>query len=346
MALEGTVHIPGGGTVSKKAAVIGVAFTGGLIAYYYVKKRSAAAAAAPAATTTDQYPPDGTTGNPSDPYSTDPATGQTYGNEAAGSGGAYGAFGSGAASGMYYDPATGAYDLTSPYGTSTSTSSYQVPGGPPFSNNSAWSDWVIQELQTEDPSINVGALVNALGAYLDGRPVTAAQKTLIFDATAIGGDPPVAGPGNYPPNVRTSGNGGGTTETVPGVVGKDADAALEVLKDTHLTGKLSEDRKPGKTYLVTAQAPAAGKRVAEHSTVTLTIREKTGGGGTKPKKKIPDVTGEPADRAVSTIEAAGFETHTSPLRDRRKQYIATGTRPRGEAPEHSVVVITVREKKR
>jgi fibronectin type III domain protein len=208
-----TVHVPGvkkplpGWAVFAGLGGVGVA----IVLYYRSHKASTAATtAASSASTTDQYPPDGTTGNPSDPYSTDPATGQTYGDEAAGSGSALGAYGAGAASGLYYDPATGAYDLTSPYGTDTSTSS---AGGPPFSSNAAWAAWVIQEEQNLGAA-DIGAWQNALGLYLEGQPVDAAQKQMIFDARGIAGDPPVAGTGNYPPNIRTS-TGGKQTATNP-----------------------------------------------------------------------------------------------------------------------------------
>src|SRR5487761_1037706 len=91
------VTIPGTKTkVSKPVAAGAVGLVGIGIIYYYTKQKKASAAV-PAATSTNQYPPDGTTGDPSDPYSTDPATGQTYGDEAVGSNSTLGAYGSGAA---------------------------------------------------------------------------------------------------------------------------------------------------------------------------------------------------------------------------------------------------------
>lgn len=275
------VGLPGGGKVSKKAAIAGVAVVVVLVIYYYAKKSSSSASSATtAASTTDQYPPDGTTGNPSDPYSTDPATGQTYGNEMAGSGtfGAYGSLAGGSGgnydpySGMYYDPATGQYDLSAPY-TGTTQSPYLTAGGPPFASNSAWSDWVIQELAAQNTSIDTGALTNALGVYLAGQPVTAAQKTLIFDAIAIGGDPPVAGPGGYPPSVRAAqspGPGTGSTVIVPALKGDRVENATSALASLGLKPKFGP-RKTGVAYVVTSTSPAAGRRVAEGSTVTLQI---------------------------------------------------------------------------
>jgi hypothetical protein len=188
--MAGTVKVPGAGRVPKGAAIAGLVAVGGLIAWHYVKKKNAATAT-PAATPTDQYPPDGTTGNPADPYSTDPATGATYGDEAAGSGGTFGAFGPGGS------------------GITMGTAGTTGTGGPPFSSNSAWTNWVITQMTTQNPALNVGALTNALGLYVEGQPVTAAQKTLVDDARAIGGDPPVAGASGFPPSVRTDGGKGG-----------------------------------------------------------------------------------------------------------------------------------------
>jgi PASTA domain len=286
--LTGEVKVPGGGHVPKKAAAAGLVIVGTLVGVYYYKKRKTAAApgaAGAAATATDQYPPDGSAGNPSDPYSTDPASGATYGNEAAGSGGTLGAFGSGAASGQYYDPATGAYDLASPYGTGgtgVSSGNPQTPGGPPFANNAAWSDWVIQEIQAVNPAADTGALITALGLYLDGQPVSVAQKTLILDAEAIAGSPPVAGTNGYPPKVRTAGlkgPGPHTTEVVPAVKGERAEAAADKITAAHLVAGIPA-RKSGVAYKVTSTSPAAGRRVPEGSTVHLHIAAEV-----KPKPK-------------------------------------------------------------
>ena len=214
-----TVHVPGVKQPMPKWAVFaGLGGVGVAIVLYY---RSKNAASTPAATRPDQYPPDGTVGNPADPYSTDPATGQTYGDEAVGSGGTFGAYGGLGGSGLSgWDSNTGLY--TDPNGntcTNPDGSGYcpgSSGGGPPFSTNDAWSLWVIQQMQTLNPNVNVGDLTDALGLYLAGQPVDPAQKTLVFDAEAVGGPPPVAGTNGYPPNVRTNGSkGGGSSATNP-----------------------------------------------------------------------------------------------------------------------------------
>jgi hypothetical protein len=313
-----TVHVPGmSKPVPKWAAAAGLAVVAVLVIMYFRNKSAAAAtaAAAPAASSTSQYPPDGTTGNPSDPYSTDPATSQTYGNEAAGSGGAYGAYGSGASlsgSGSY--PWDGTYGNTSdPYsqdpGTGqtygnegTSGSGGYSSGGPPFSTNAAWSAWVIQQMVATNPNQDPGVLTDALGVYLEGQGATAAQKTLIFDAEAIGGPPPVAGTGGYPPNVRaasSTGPGTGATVIVPKVTGMSISKAEASLTAAHLQASVHGGAPGGTTLVINSQTPPAGRRVPENSTVDLSWAVATAATVT-----VPNVTGMSISKATATLKAA------------------------------------------
>jgi hypothetical protein len=228
--LSGEVKVPGVGGVPKKEAIIGLVVVGTLIVVYYVRKRESASAtttAAAAATSTDQYPPDGTVGNPADPYSTDPATGQTYGDESVGSG-TYGAYSTytgdlGSAVTDTYpwdgtvgneadpyseDPATGI--TYGDEGLATGGTNASPNGGPPFANNSDWSNWVIQQETSINSQTDTSTLEDALGLYLNGQPVDTSQQQMIFDAIALAGDPPVAGPNGYPPSVQLNGNTGGS----------------------------------------------------------------------------------------------------------------------------------------
>src|SRR5579859_4409716 len=154
---------------------------------WYKHKQQAAASSStagtagttPTATTGDQYPPDGTTGNPSDPYSTDPATGMTYGDEQLYNGGGYGGYGYGGGQGGQGGSQGGSGS-----------------GGPPFATNAAWASYAEAQLSgIVDPT----ALSAAVGVYLTGRPASTDQVSLIDQAIAIAGYPPVAGPGNNPP---------------------------------------------------------------------------------------------------------------------------------------------------
>ena len=272
--MAGTVKVPGIGKPLPKWAVFGGA---GAVGYLVWKNRSSqpSATTAAAATAAGQYPPDGTTGNPSDPYSTDPATGQTYGAEATGAGGSYGAYGSGGGGG--WDPNTGMY--TDPNGAQCQNPdangycpSPTGSNGPPFSRNSQWSGWVIQTMTASNPGQDVGTLTDALGLYLAGQPADAAQKTLIFDAIAVGGDPPVAGPNGYPPKVMANGSKGpGGQVTVPDVLHKTRAEAQAKIRAAGLQVRTTPaGSKPGAH--VTHQSPAGGKKAAKGSIVHIDVK--------------------------------------------------------------------------
>ena len=213
-------NVPGVGKVPK-GWVIGVGVISAVvIGYAYMKHKNSAAAAttsstapvAPVASGGDQYPPDGTSGDPTDPNSTDPATGMTYGDEAlyGGGSGGYGTGGFAPSGGGYY-PGTGG------------SGGVQGPGS--FTTNADWSQYAQQQLSG---IVDAGALSSALGVYLTGSAASAAQVTLIDQAIAVAGYPPVAGAGNFPPNIKQGGSqpGGG------GVTGLHASARFDNLTAT------------------------------------------------------------------------------------------------------------------
>lgn len=238
-ALSGDVDIPKVGKFPKVAVVGGVAGVIGLIIWQNHKNGQAAPAASPLGTG-DPYPSDGTTGDPNDPYSLDPTTGVTYGDEAAtGAGTGYGGYdvGLGGGSGGGYgisavtdsypwdgtysnpndpysmDPGSGqTYGNEGAVGTSQGITS-GTPSGPPFSTNAQWSQYVLSYFSASD---NLQALTDAIGLYLAGQTVTAAQQALINDATAVAGPAPVSGPNGYPPSIKTAGSTGGVTTTTTG----------------------------------------------------------------------------------------------------------------------------------
>jgi Fibronectin type III domain len=189
----------------------GAAVIGGLGVAYVVYKNHAANAAASsssapattAATTgTDPYPPDGTSGNPNDPYSTDPSSGMTYGDEQAGYSG-YG-FGSTAYNSGLASPEYG----SNPYSGAVTTAGY--------SSNSAWAQAV--ETGLTDIGYTSTDVSDALGAWMAGQNLTADQASIVQAAIAEFGDPPS---GSYPilraPSTTTTGSGTGTTTTPPPV---------------------------------------------------------------------------------------------------------------------------------
>jgi len=78
------------------------------------------------------------------------------------------------------------------------------PGSTGFTNNAQWTQAVIEYMTTagliEDPTL----LSAALGAYITGAPVTTAQRSLIEQAIAAQGFPPLSGPNGYPPSINTA----------------------------------------------------------------------------------------------------------------------------------------------
>jgi hypothetical protein len=151
------VKLPVIGDVKTGYVIAGGAVVLGVVGYAYYRHRSSGSSASSSAdnsatgttTSADAYPSDGTTGNPSDPDSTDPATGETYGDEGSFTGegtepaydepGYYGGYGEqDPNNGLYYDPADGQYDLTSPYAASAVTTP---------ETNSQWSQEVTSGLE-------------------------------------------------------------------------------------------------------------------------------------------------------------------------------------------------------
>lgn len=186
----GKITIPGTQVkVPKIAAGIAVAVVAVLAIMYYRNKK--AKAAAPGATVTD---PDGNVCAALAPSGFCPGTPGDLNYQAQGSGsGGFGGSGG---------------------GTTDTTVPTQVQNGPPFTNNAAWSQYVLSQLSS---TVDPGALTNALGAYIDGATVTTAQEQLIQDAIAIAGTPPVAGTNGFPPSINVGGSktGGGNKPPRP-----------------------------------------------------------------------------------------------------------------------------------
>ena len=85
---------------------------------------------------------------------------------------------------------------------STSTDQTGVPGS--YTNNAQWSQAAVTYLQQTDSNVDSSVISAALGAYITGNPVTAAQQSIIQQAIAFEGYPPVGGTGGYPPSMKTA----------------------------------------------------------------------------------------------------------------------------------------------
>jgi hypothetical protein len=297
--LAGDVKVPGVGKLPKVAVVGGV---GGVLALIWWQRRKASKASTSA--TTDPYPSDGTSGNPADPNSVDPSTGVTYGDEAAGYvpsgsgalpyGGTGGTSGTIAASAAYpwdgtYNNPNDPYSMDSATGNTYGNEGYTgtgpgggtTPTGPPFTTNAQWSQYVLQYFSDNSFS-DVSGRADAVGLYIAGDSVSAQQKQYIDDAIAIGGPPPVAGSGGFPPSIKTSGSTTTTgTATVPNVKGMTVTAAVAAIRAVGLVPGAHSDQ----TGTVNGQTPGGGTKVQKGSVVDLSVAAPSGGGskpGTAP----------------------------------------------------------------
>lgn len=169
--LEGTVKTPLG-TVSKKTALIavgGLVLIGGIV-WWRAKQ----------------------TKNQQDALSAgqaeiNPATGYPYGSaeDAAAL----------AAQNSFISPGGG--------GVGSGAGGYP-PAGIGYVNNAQWVQGVIEYMVSHNLVEEPSALSAALGVYITGGVATAAQRSLIEQAIAAQGYPPLAGPSGYPPSINTA----------------------------------------------------------------------------------------------------------------------------------------------
>lgn len=190
MALEGKVKVFGQ-ELPKKGLVIGGVVLGsaGGIYYYRQKKATAASSNGSPAGTIDPQTGD-IAGSAQD--ATDLAAlqqEQTASEVGSGSGDIIGYDSSG-------NPVYGA-------GGGSSTGIGVVTG---YATNAQWG----QAAEAALGSNGTDAIGAALGAYLEGKPLTTAQVQSVQEAIAVVGQPPVAGASGNPPGLVTTGGSTGT----------------------------------------------------------------------------------------------------------------------------------------
>lgn len=263
----GGAHVPKNGV--KVFAVIAVALVGyGLWKSHKTQQAAASSSPSSSSTSPGAYPPDGTTGNPSDPYSTDPATGMTYGDES-GAGyapavaiGSYGYGGYGYGGGSPFGFNTGGFGPL-PGGGGSGPS----PGN--FTSNAQWAQYA-EQFMGSNGNDSISA---AIGKYITGQPVTSDQQSTIEQAIAIAGYPPVAGPEGYPPAMHVSSPSAPpppATIPVPNVVGQTAGAAHNTLVAAGLVPRDPSGAVRGEyAWKVVGESPPAGTQVAKGSQVSI-----------------------------------------------------------------------------
>jgi hypothetical protein len=131
-----------------------------------------------------------------------------------------------------------------------------------FTSNGQWTQYVTDYLVNTLglPASNVSA---ALGAYIEGHPVTDAQISIIDQAIAAGDKPPVPGVNGNPPGfVHVGVIGGGT-----GTVAHNPVTGLKVVKKTSTSVEIDWNKSSGaKSYLVTV---FQGTRIIRRNTVNV-----------------------------------------------------------------------------
>lgn len=249
----GTVHVPGLGPMKKKTA-LWVTFGGvGLVlGYIYLKQRGTigggSSTASTAATVTDPAGNVCATLDPTSGYCPGSAEDQAY----------YSTGGLGPAT-------TGGFVDTS--GALDNTSGGSSPIGPgSFSNNAEWA----QYCESSMGSNGADAIAAALGKYITGGAVSATQVTTIDEAIAIGGYPPVQGPGGKPPSINQTGAPNPTQVTVPNVIGERLPEAHAKLKAAGLTYNTSQPTRKGYDTKITAQSPKGGAKANKGTHVNIT----------------------------------------------------------------------------
>jgi hypothetical protein len=180
VALEGTIETPFG-KISKKTALIGGAGLAGIIGIVWYRSKSA---------------PDTSTSEDATGQSTadiDPATGFPYGSPedvaALQADQNYaGGFGP-----IYYGGGGGGGDGGQP-----------GPGS--FTTNAQWSQYA-EDYLVNTIGLSASDVGNALGKYLTGQALTDAMISIVNQAIAFAGNPPLAGENGYPPAFKHEASG-------------------------------------------------------------------------------------------------------------------------------------------
>jgi len=178
------VKVPGIGQMDKRLVIGGVAAAAGLGVYAYRKNQQAARSTPPLS-------------------QIDPATGEPFGSpeDAAAL----------QAQANFVSPGGGGGG-----GSGASTLPQTSQG---FTSNSQWSQ-AAQDYLVANTGGDAGVIGAALGVYIAGQPATEAQKTIINQAIAFEGLPPVQGLAGFPPSIRDAPAPAPQPVPIPGVAAK------------------------------------------------------------------------------------------------------------------------------
>lgn len=203
---------PGGkiGGIKKEYAYGAIAIGGIVIIVVYMRSKSQSSATNSAGTVTDPAGNVCAALSPSSGYCPGTPEDLAYaGNTATGSGGLVGANNASYVGGQIIG-----YDqYGNPIYSSNSGQGNTGPGT--FTNNASWAQAAQTYLIDNEPNADPGVIGAALGAYINGHAVTDAQRSIIEQAIAFEGSPPVAGTdGVHPPGIVQGSGGTGTPPPV------------------------------------------------------------------------------------------------------------------------------------
>jgi beta-lactam-binding protein with PASTA domain len=100
--------------------------------------------------------------------------------------------------------------------------------------------------------------------------------------------------------LAVAGCGGESETSVPSVVGKPVDSAVNDLSEAGLPVSISRTSSSEKPGQVVSQTPAADESVPNDTTVVLEVSVG------EYVQKVPSVTGQGVDEATATLQSAGF----------------------------------------
>lgn len=197
---------PGGkiGGIKKEYAYGAIAIGGIVIIVVYMRSKSQSSATNSTGTVTDPAGNVCAALSPSSGYCPGTPEDLAYaGNTATGSGGLVGSNSSSFVGGQIIG-----YDqYGNPIYSSNSGQGNVGPGT--FTNNANWAQAAQSYLVENEPNADPGVIGAALGAYINGQPVTDAQRSIIEQAIAFEGAAPVVGTNGNPPGIVSMPSGGG-----------------------------------------------------------------------------------------------------------------------------------------
>lgn len=142
----------------------------------------------------------------------------------------------------------------------------QGPGN--FRTNADWAQYAEEHLTGLGNHAQV--VGNALGKYLTGQPLTPDQVSIVQEAIAFAGYPPLSGPDGHPPGYLTATpphKPPGGKVRVPGVLGRNSRTAERIIRQAGLVPRAPAGHRA--SWIVGHQDPAPGTRVSKGSTVVI-----------------------------------------------------------------------------